>query len=135
MFRSGEPRDVFHPMALLGILAVAAALAAGVDAAPASLEDAARQEGKVIVYGSIESETMGAISKAFTQKYGVGVDYWRGASNKVMDRTQTEFLSGRPASDVVLTNRGPMQLLKKHGVFARYLSPQNANFPPGVKDP
>src|SRR5438309_11042046 len=134
MFRSGEPRDVFHPMALLGILAVAAALAAGVDAAPASLEDAARQEGKVVVYGSIESETMGVISKAFTQKYGVGVDYWRGASNKVMDRTQMEFLSGRPASDVVMTNRGPMQLLKKQGIFARYLSPQSANFPAGLKD-
>ena len=135
MVRLGEPRNALHPMALLGILVVAAALAARGNAAPPSLEDAARQEGKVIVYGSIESETMGAISKAFTQKYGVGVDYWRGASNKVMDRTQTEFLSGRPASDVVLTNRGPMQLLKKHGVFARYLSPQNANFPPGVKDP
>ena len=135
MVRLGEPRNALHPMALLGILAVAAALAAGVDAAPASLEDAASQEGKVVVYGSIESETMGVISKAFTQKYGVGVDYWRGASNKVMDRTQMEFLSGRPASDVVMTNRGPMQLLKKQGIFARYLSPQNANFPASVKDP
>ena len=122
-------------MGLLGILVVAAGLAVRVDAVPASLEDAARQEGKVTVYGSIESGVMDAIAKAFTQRYGVGVDYWRAAGNKVMDRAQMEFHSGRPAFDVVMTNRAAMQLLKKQGLFARYLSPQNANFPANMKDP
>lgn len=104
-------------------------------AAPQTLEEGAKQEGTVVVYGSIESESMDAVKKAFVQRYGVNVDYWRGASNKVMDRTLTEFRSGKASFDVVLTNRGPMQLLKKQGVFAKYLSPQNANFPAAMKDP
>jgi iron(III) transport system substrate-binding protein len=121
--------------ALLGILLTLAVPASRVAAVPLSLEDAGRQEGKVVVYGSLESETMDAIQKAFTQKYGVGIDYWRGASNKVIDRALTEFLAGKPSFDVVLTNRGPMQFLKHQGVFTKYLSPQNANFPASTKDP
>ena len=135
MRKSAALQAALRVVAIAGLLCGAAAVAARVDAVPVSLEEAAKQEGKVTVYGSIESETMDAIVKVFTQKYGVGVDYWRGASNKVMDRTLTEFHSGKPGFDVVLTNRGPMQVLKKQGVFAKYLSPQNANFPPSTKDP
>jgi len=124
-----------RPVAVLGILLVTVALAMRAHAVPLSLEDAAKQEGKVVVYGSMENQNMDAIAKAFTQRYGVSVDYWRGSSNRVVDRALTEFRSGRPLFDVVLTNRGPMRLLKKEGVFAKYLSPQNANFPASMKDP
>ncbi len=136
MSRSGGALTIaFRPVVILGILLVATVLVIRADAVPQSLEDAAKQEGKVVVYGSMESETMDVVAKAFTQKYGVGVDYWRGSSSKVLDRTLTEFRSGRPSFDVVLTNRGPMLLLKQQGVFAKYLSPQNANFPANLKDP
>jgi len=121
--------------ALLVIALTVAGPASHVTAVPLSLEDAARQEGKVVVYGSLESETMDAIQRAFTQKYGVSIDYWRGASNKVIDRALTEFRAGKPSFDVVLTNRGPMRLLKDEGMFIKYLSPQNANFPASTKDP
>lgn len=103
--------------------------------APIGLEDGAKQEGRLVVYGSVENETLDAVAKVFTQRYGVAVDYWRAASTKVMDRTLTEFHSGRPAFDVVLTNRGPMEVMKHEGAFATYLSPQNANFPAAYKDP
>ncbi len=135
MSTSGQRRMAFRAVVIWGILFVATVLAVRVDAVPQSLEDAAKQEGKVTVYGSIETETMDVIAKAFTQKYGVGVDYWRGASNKVLDRALTEFHSGKPTFDALMTNRGPMQLLKKQGIFAKYLSPQNANFPASMKDP
>ncbi len=135
MSRSGALTIAVRPVVLLGILLVAAVLVLRADAVPQSLEDAAKQEGKVVVYGSMESETMDVVAKAFTQKYGVAVDYWRGSSSKVLDRALTEFRSGRPSFDVVLTNRGPMLLLKQQGVFAKYLSPQNANFPADRKDP
>jgi iron(III) transport system substrate-binding protein len=124
-----------RPVAVLGILLVATVLVLRADAVPQSLEDAAKQEGKVVVYGSMQFETMDVVAKAFTQRYGVEVEYWRGSSGKVLDRTLTEFRSGRSAFDVVLTNHGPMLLLKQQGVFAKYLSPQNANFPANRKDP
>jgi len=135
MSRSQALTIAVRPVVILGILLVATVLVIGADAVPQSLEDGARQEGKVVVYGSMQFQTMDAVRKAFTQKYGVEVEYWRGSSGKVLDRVLTEFRSGRPAFDVVLTNRGPMLLLKKEGVFAKYLSVQNANFPADRKDP
>jgi len=135
MSRSGALSIAVRCVAAVAILLVATVLAIRADAVLQSLEDAAKQEGKVVVYGSIESQTMKLVAKAFMQKYSVGIDYWRGSSSKVLDRTLTEFHSGKPSFDVVLTTRGPMLLLKKQGAFAEYLSPQNANFPANRKDP
>jgi iron(III) transport system substrate-binding protein len=118
----------------------AAALACALAGAPAraqtqSLVDAAKKEGKVVIYGSLESGIMDEIEKAFTQKYGIKIDYFRAASNKTLDRVLTESRAGRVMSDVVVTNRGPMLLLKKQNVFAKYVSPEAENFPADVRDP
>jgi iron(III) transport system substrate-binding protein len=117
-----------------GILAVAFALACGHAAAQANLE-AAKKEGKVVIYGSLESGIMDEIEKAFTAKHGIPIEYYRAASNKTLDRVMTEARAGKVQSDVVVTNRGPMLLLKKENVFARYVSPEAKNFPDDVKDP
>jgi iron(III) transport system substrate-binding protein len=97
--------------------------------------DAAKKEGKVVIYGSMESGIMDEIEKAFTKKYGIPIEYYRAASNKTLDRVLTEARAGRVQSDVVVTNRGPMLLLKGEKIFARYISPEAKNFPDDVKDP
>jgi len=97
--------------------------------------DAAKKEGKVVIYGSLESGIMDEIEKAFTKKYGIPIEYYRAASNKTLDRVMTESRAGRVQSDVVVTNRGPMLLLKKEKVFAKYVSPESKNYPDDVKDP
>jgi len=99
------------------------------------LVDAAKKEGKVVVYGSMESGIMDEVEKEFTKKYGIGIDYFRAASNKTLDRVLTEYRANRTLSDVVVTNRGPMLLLKKEKIFAPYVSPESVNFPDDVKDP
>lgn len=99
------------------------------------LADAAKKEGKLVVYGSLESGIMDEIEKAFTKKYGIPIEYFRAASNKTLDRVLTEARAGRVMSDVVITNRGPMLLLKKENVFAKYVSPEAKNFPDELKDP
>lgn len=133
MFRSQTRKVVCRTVLLLTALLMAPVLAASTGAAPLSREDAARQEGKVVVYTSLEH--MEVLRKAFTQKYGVGLEYWRGAANKVLDRTLTEVRSGKPVFDVVATNQGAMHIMKKENVFVPYLSPQDANFPRDLKDP
>jgi iron(III) transport system substrate-binding protein len=100
-----------------------------------SLAEAAKKEGKLVIYGSLESGIMDEIEKAFTKKYGIPIDYFRAASNKTLDRVLTEARAGRTMSDVVVTNRGPMLLLKKENIFAKYVSPESRNFPDDVKDP
>jgi iron(III) transport system substrate-binding protein len=118
-----------------GLCLVLGAVAGSAGAAAQSLAEAAKKEGKVVVYGSLESGIMDEVEKAFTKKYGVAIDYFRASSNKTLDRVLTEARAGRTQSDVVVTNRGPMLLLKKEGIFARYVSPESANFPDDVKDP
>ncbi|HXF81644.1 MAG TPA: extracellular solute-binding protein [bacterium] len=94
----------------------------------------AKREGRVLVYGSMESDIFEVIAKIFEQKYGVPVEYFRAASNRTMDRVLTEHRAGRPLFDVVLTNRSPMLILKKEGVFARYVSPSYDAYPAATRD-
>lgn len=134
MFGSGRVRIAAGAVPLLAMVLVTVVAAWSPQARSQTVEEAAKQEGKVVVYGSLESEVIDAVVKPFTQRYGVGVDYWRASSSKVLDRVLTESRSGKPTFDVALTNQGPMVLLKKQGAFAKYLSPQNANFPRNLKD-
>ena len=53
----------------------------------AKLIEAAKKEGgKVVVYGSIENDTMDLIGAAFKKKTGLDIEFWRAASTKVMDK-------------------------------------------------
>ncbi|MDH4191147.1 MAG: extracellular solute-binding protein [Betaproteobacteria bacterium] len=122
-------------LGLVGLCFAIGALSGAAPAAAQSLAEAAKKEGKVVVYGSLESGVMEEIEAAFTKKHGIKIDYFRASSNKTLDRVLTESRAGRTISDVVITNRGPMLLLKKEGIFAKYVSPESTNFPDDVKDP
>ena len=100
------------------------------------LVDAAKKEGgKVVVYGSLENDTMDLIAAAFKKKTGLETDYWREAANKVTDRVANESRGGRPLSDVVLTTKSTMRLIQKDGFLAKYDSPSASAFPKEVIDP
>lgn len=125
--------------ALRPILAWTVALGLLTTLAPAArgqfdLVAAAKREGRVVVYGSVEADTFEVVQKIFEGKYGVTVEYWRAASNLVTDRVLTEARAGRPSFDVVLINRSPMLILKKEGVFGRYVSPSYESFPAASLD-
>jgi len=121
--------------AAAGLWIALGALTWSATAGAQSLLEAAKKEGKVVIYGSLESGIMEAIEKAFTKKYGIPIDYFRASSNKTLDRVLTEARVNRTVSDVVVTNSGPMQLLKKDKVFAKYISPEAARYPDEMKDP
>ena len=100
------------------------------------LVDAAKKEGgKVVVYGSIENDTMDLIAAALKKKTGLEVDYWRDAANKVTDRVTNESRAGKPLFDVVLTTKSTMQIIQKDGLLAKYDSPSALAFPKEVIDP
>jgi iron(III) transport system substrate-binding protein len=102
----------------------------------AKLVEAAKKEGgKVVVYGSLENDTMDLISAALKKKTGLEVDYWRDAANKVTDRVAAEARAGKPQADVVLTTTSTLKLIQKDGLLAKYDSPANKAFPKEVTDP
>jgi iron(III) transport system substrate-binding protein len=101
----------------------------------AKLVDAAKKEGgKVVVYGSLENDTMDLISAAFKKKTGLDVDFWRDSANKVTDRVAAEFRAGKPQADVVLTTTSTMRLSQRDGLLAKYDSPSAKAFPKHVID-
>src|SRR5574341_311065 len=107
--------------------------AAIVSAQPVNIE-AAKKEGKVVIYGTIVPQVMTLIEKGFESKHGIKVEYWRGDATKVIDRVLTEWRAGKPSFDVVIGARGPLALAKGEGVYAKYSPAAAANFPAKFKD-
>ena len=109
-------RQTLKPfLAVLALAIFAAGPSFGQDA---KLIEAGKKEGKVVIYGSLESDTMDAVSKAFQKKIGIEVEYWRASATKVMDRAVSEYRAGKPGFDIILTNDNPMQLMQQQGIFA-----------------
>ncbi|HWP34951.1 MAG TPA: extracellular solute-binding protein, partial [Thermodesulfobacteriota bacterium] len=126
--RSGGGGAVGRLGAALVLVAAAAGPwgAAAAQEVPAAVLEAAKKEGTVVVYGTLESEIMKAIQEAFEARYGVKTEYWRAASTRVLDRALTESRAGRPLFDVVLANATPMKILAREGILARYAAPSAA---------
>jgi iron(III) transport system substrate-binding protein len=94
----------------------------------------ARQEGRVVVYGSLESPIFEVIQQLYKHKYGIPVEYFRLATNRLLDRVLTEVRAGKPQFDVVLTNLSPMLIMEREGAFGKYTSPSYDAFPPTSRD-
>jgi iron(III) transport system substrate-binding protein len=120
---------------LFAILASGMLMSASVYSQSASLIDAGKKDGKAVVYGSLESDTAGAVFKIFKQKTGIEVEYWRASATKVMDRALSEYRAGKPLFDIILTNDNPMQIMQKEGIFAKYDSPSAKEFTKESIDP
>src|SRR5215203_4284691 len=103
-------------------------------AIPAAAQDAkliaeGKKEGKVVIYGSMETDIFESIQKSFEKKTGITVEYWRAAGATVLERASTERKANKVAYDLVLNNAGPMEILLTEGALAKYDSPLAKNFP------
>ena len=96
--------------------------------------DAAKKEGKTIIYGTVVPQVMGLIQSGFESKYGIKTEYWRADATKVIDRVLTEWRSGKPGFDIVIGARGPLALGKEERVYAKYSPAATASFPAKFKD-
>jgi iron(III) transport system substrate-binding protein len=96
--------------------------------------EAAKREGKVVIYGTIVPPVMKLIEKGFESKHGLKVEYWRADATKVIERATTEWRSGRPGFDLVIGARGALLLAKQENLFAKYVPPSAASFPAKFKD-
>jgi iron(III) transport system substrate-binding protein len=123
------------PIELATVLLAIFALCAGspVLAQQVSI-DAAKKEGKVVVYGTMIPQVMKLIEAGFEAKYGVNIEYWRGDATKVVDRVLTEWRAGKPGFDMVIGARGPLALAKEDGVYAKFTPASAANFPAKLRD-
>ncbi|MBI4528929.1 MAG: extracellular solute-binding protein [Deltaproteobacteria bacterium] len=96
--------------------------------------DAAKKEGRVVVYGTVVPQVMNVIHRAFEKKYAIKIEYWRGSATQVVDRAVTERRAGKPAFDVTEASGAGTILMKREGLFARYVPPSSERFPDFVKE-
>jgi iron(III) transport system substrate-binding protein len=115
------------------IIIVALAAPVNLWAQQANVE-AAKKEGRVVVYGSVVPQAMDGLHKGFENKYGIKVEYWRGDSTKVSERALTESRAGKPGFDVIEANRGVQLIMKSEGLFTKYTPPSAEKFPAHVKE-
>ncbi|MGZ8465109.1 MAG: ABC transporter substrate-binding protein [Candidatus Binatia bacterium] len=90
--------------------------------------EAAKKEGKVIVYAAVPPQTMKVINEPFEKKYGIRVEYWRASTTGILERALNEWRVGTAPFDVVEGNKGPQYILKSEGVFAKYQPPSAAKY-------
>ena len=135
MHRNFSRRDV-----LAGTGAVALGLAATrvVSAAPAAsqvtpeLLEAAKKEGKVVYYTSIDLPLAEKIAKAFEAKYpGIAVRVERSGAERVFQRIGQEYQSRIYAADVVQSSDAAHFIVwKRDGILAPYVPEDVAKFYP-----
>ena len=112
------------------------ALSAELFAQSAGLIEAAKKEGgKVVAYGSLESEASDAVKAGFEKKTGLELQYWRASGTKTMERAVSEYRSGKPLYDAILLNANVARLVSKEGMLAKYDSPSAAQFAKEAIDP
>ena len=66
--------------------------------ADASLVEAAKKEGTLVVYGSCEEEYLSAVTKHFNELYGIDTQYQRLSTGEVESKIEEE--NGNPSGDV-----------------------------------
>jgi iron(III) transport system substrate-binding protein len=117
------------------LLLVSLIFAQSAFAQDAKLNAEAKKEGKVVIYGSMETEIFEGIQQSFEKKTGIKVDYWRAAGATVLERASSERKANKVAYDLVLNNAGPMEILLAENALAKYDSPLAKNFAPEFLHP
>jgi iron(III) transport system substrate-binding protein len=98
--------------------------------------EAARKEGKVVWYTSLELQTSERVAKLFeTAHPGVKVEVHRTGSGRILQRLMQELQANIKNADVVHTSdAGHFVLLKKQKLLAKYTPAGADRFPAGFKD-
>jgi iron(III) transport system substrate-binding protein len=105
-------------------------------ASAATLEESAKAEGEVVLYSSLNNEQIVTLVEAFKKRYPfIKPSFYRGTSERVLQRTATEAKAGRFAVDVVTSAGFQLQLMKESGLTQRFVPTEASAYDEGFKDP
>src|SRR5262249_56266101 len=89
------------------VAAAPAAAAEGPSWSDPALLAAARSEGALVIYSSVNEEEALPIWKVFEQEAGLKVEYVRGSDSQMIGRILIENRGGKPAWDLVMVTSLP----------------------------
>jgi len=90
---------------------------------------AAKKEGTLTFYTSMQTPESGPLAAVFEKKYGIKVVLWRATSDQVVQRAITEARGNRNTFDLVETNATEIEALGRENVVAPYHTPHLADLP------
>jgi len=115
---------------LLAAGSTAFAPAASLDA----LVDAAKREGEVVYYASMNLAEANALIGEFEKRYPfIKVKLQRSGSEKLLTRVMTEFRAKKTFADIIQTVEFSMHTFNRGGVLARYAPQSNSSYPADFK--
>ena len=104
--------------ALSGIATLTAGIA---QETPADIYEAAKKEGKVIIWSSLDVEVQQKQLGAFSKKYpGITIEAFKLPPGAAVERAIIEARAGKLSVDVMDTNSGYLQLLFDRGLVRPY---------------
>jgi iron(III) transport system substrate-binding protein len=90
---------------------------------------AAKKEGVVNFYTSMQTQESGPLAKAFEAKYGIKVQLWRATSDQVIQRVVNEARANRAGFDVLETNAPEVDQIGRENVTAAFHTPHSVDLP------
>ncbi len=119
----------------LAVLSLAAAPLAQSQAASESALDAARREGELVYYASMNLAEANALIGAFEKRYPfIKVKLNRIGSEKLLTRVLTEARAKKFFADVIQTVEFSMYIFSRHGVLTRYIPQASPLYPKEFKE-
>lgn len=141
MKRRLSRRDLLKGSAALGVTAISASVKAAAPEPTAitpALVEAAKKEGKVVFYSSMDLPVGEKLGKAFEAAYpGISMQIERSGSERLFQRIDQEFSSNIRAADVINTSDASHTIpWKKNGWLAAFVPEDVAkHFPAQYRDP
>jgi iron(III) transport system substrate-binding protein len=108
-----------------GALAQNAAALAGYQGADREqrLVEGAKREGELLLYSSMQIDSITPLKRAFEAKYGVKVNIWRGSGKDILQRAITEAAAGRHDVDVMESDSFALEALNRESLLQDVRSP------------
>lgn len=102
----------------------------------AQLIEGAKKEGKLVWYTIMGVSTNQIMANKFEEKYPfIKTEVTRLGAPRLLAKVLEETRAKRFYVDVISTQGFSFHVMKKRGLFEKYLSPQSSSYPKGALDP
>jgi iron(III) transport system substrate-binding protein len=95
-----------------------------------------KKGGKVVLYTMMNAKDNDVLSRAFEKKYpGIVVEGYRGGPEALVNKVMTEARAGAVRADVIFGGASELQIFKKEGLLAPYVSSETKGIRDDFRDP
>ena len=99
------------------------------------LIEGAKREGELMVYSSMQHDSIAPLQKAFEERYRLKMRIWRGAGKDILRRVTAEARGNRFDLDVVESDGFALEPLYREGLLREVRSPFHADLMPEALRP